>query len=86
MKVQIKCLIFSVVDRLNERSLKRFKTWIAASLLTFLAVAPTAWSAGAPSAPQIKQASVNGVTLAYQEQGDGAPVVFIHGCCTDSLC
>jgi pimeloyl-ACP methyl ester carboxylesterase len=35
------------------------------------------------SAPQIKQASVNGVTLVYQEQGDGAPVVFIHGCCTD---
>ena len=33
--------------------------------------------------PQIKQASVNGVTLVYQEQGDGAPVVFIHGCCTD---
>jgi pimeloyl-ACP methyl ester carboxylesterase len=42
-----------------------------------------AWSAGAPSAPQIKQANVNGVTLVYQEQGDGAPVVFVHGCCTD---
>jgi pimeloyl-ACP methyl ester carboxylesterase len=42
-----------------------------------------AWSTGAPSAPQIKQASVNGVTLVYEEQGDGAPVVFIHGCCTD---
>src|SRR6478609_6748178 len=42
-----------------------------------------AWSAGAPNAPQIKQASVNGVTLVYEEQGDGAPVVFIHGCCTD---
>ena len=42
-----------------------------------------AWSAGAPSAPQIKQASVNGVTLVYEEQGDGAPVIFIHGCCTD---
>ncbi len=83
MKMQIKCLVFSVADRLSERSVKRFKTWIAASLLTFLAVVPTAWSAGAPSAAQIKQASVNGVTLAYQEQGDGAPVVFIHGCCTD---
>jgi pimeloyl-ACP methyl ester carboxylesterase len=23
------------------------------------------------------------VTLVYQEQGDGAPVVFVHGCCTD---
>ncbi len=42
-----------------------------------------AWSAGAPNAPQIKQASVNGVTLVYEEQGDGAPMVFIHGCCTD---
>ncbi len=42
-----------------------------------------AWSAEAPSAPRIKQANVNGVTLVYQEQGDGAPVVFIHGCCTD---
>ena len=47
MKMQIKCLVFSVADRLNERSMKRFKTWIAASLLTFLAVAPTAWSASA---------------------------------------
>src|SRR6185312_4727510 len=42
-----------------------------------------AWSAGTSGAPQIKQASVNGVTLVYQEQGHGAPVVFIHGCCTD---
>ena len=42
-----------------------------------------AWSAAAPTAPQLKQASVNGVTLSYQEQGGGAPVVFIHGCCTD---
>lgn len=42
-----------------------------------------ACSAGTPSAPQVKQASVNGATLVYQEQGDGAPVVFIHGCCTD---
>jgi pimeloyl-ACP methyl ester carboxylesterase len=42
-----------------------------------------AWSAGAPSAPQIKTASVNDVTLVYQEQGDGPPVVFIHGCCMD---
>jgi pimeloyl-ACP methyl ester carboxylesterase len=50
--------------------------------LLLLAVSQ-AWSAGAPSAPQIKQASVNGVTLVYEEQGDGAPVVFIHGCCSD---
>jgi hypothetical protein len=34
---------------------------------------------GAPGGPQIKQVSVNGVTLVYEEQGDGAPVFFIHG-------
>lgn len=38
----------------------------------------------AQSAPRSMQASVNGVTLVYQEQGDGAPVVFVHGCCTDN--
>jgi pimeloyl-ACP methyl ester carboxylesterase len=42
-----------------------------------------AWSAGVPSAPQIKQATLDGATFVYQEQGDGAPVVFVHGCCTD---
>jgi len=42
-----------------------------------------AWSAGVLSAPQIKQATVDGATIVYQEQGDGAPVVFVHGCCTD---
>jgi pimeloyl-ACP methyl ester carboxylesterase len=35
------------------------------------------------SCSQIKQASVNGVTLVYEEQGDGAPLVFIHGNCAD---
>jgi pimeloyl-ACP methyl ester carboxylesterase len=40
-------------------------------------------SVEAPKAALIKEASVNGVALVYQEQGDGAPVVFIHGCCTD---
>ena len=48
-----------------------------------LLTAGQAWAAETPSAPQIKQASVDGVTLVYQEQGNGAPVVFIHGCCTD---
>lgn len=42
-----------------------------------------AWSAGTASDPQIKQASVDGVALVYQEQGDGAPVVFVHGAVTD---
>jgi pimeloyl-ACP methyl ester carboxylesterase len=40
-------------------------------------------SAEAPMAARIKAASVNGVALVYQEQGDGVPVAFIHGCCTD---
>src|SRR3954453_18893846 len=48
-----------------------------------LSTAGQAWSAGASTDPQIKQANINDVTLVYQEQGDGAPVVFIHGCCTD---
>ncbi len=34
-------------------------------------------------APQIKQASVNGAKLTYQEQGRGRPVVFVHGAITD---
>lgn len=38
-------------------------------------------SAGA--APQLKQVTIDGTAFSYQEQGDGAPVVFIHGCCSD---
>jgi len=34
-------------------------------------------------APQIKQASINGTKLTYQEQGRGRPVVFVHGAITD---
>jgi hypothetical protein len=48
-----------------------------------LATAGQAWSAGGATDPQVKQANVNDVKLVYQEQGDGAPVVFVHGCCTD---
>lgn len=47
-----------------------------------IVAAKPSWSAETPT-PEIKQASVNGVTLVYQEQGVGAPVVFVHGCCTD---
>ena len=50
-------------------------------LLLFVVGSPLL--AATPSAPQIKQASVNGVTLVYEEQGEGPTVVFIHGCCTD---
>lgn len=33
--------------------------------------------------PQINQASINGTKLTYQEQGQGRPVVFVHGAITD---
>jgi len=33
--------------------------------------------------PALKQASVNGVDLVYLEQGQGAPVVFVHGAFMD---
>ena len=62
-------------------NLRTVKVCLLCSFL-LMAIGCQTWS-GARNAPQIKQASVNGVTLDYQEQGDGAPVVFIHGCCTD---
>ena len=34
-------------------------------------------------APQIKRVSVNDTKLTYQEQGQGRPVVFVHGAITD---
>lgn len=33
--------------------------------------------------PTVRQASVNGVSLMYLEQGQGAPVVFVHGVLSD---
>ena len=35
------------------------------------------------SVPAIKQAKVDGATLAYLEQGQGVPVVFVHGSIAD---
>jgi hypothetical protein len=35
------------------------------------------------SPPAIKQSNVNGVTLPYLDQGQGAPVVFVHGAFSD---
>jgi pimeloyl-ACP methyl ester carboxylesterase len=63
---------------------RRFMLAVALLLSSagLLAVAE-ARSAEAPPGPQIKQASVNGVELVYQEQGDGPPLLFVHGCCTD---
>jgi pimeloyl-ACP methyl ester carboxylesterase len=37
----------------------------------------------APPTATIKQVNVNGVTLTYQEQGRGEPVLFVHGSHTD---
>jgi pimeloyl-ACP methyl ester carboxylesterase len=42
--------------------------------------APQTRSVGAPI---LKQATVNGVTLRYIEQGQGVPVVFVHGAISD---
>src|SRR5260221_8403842 len=39
--------------------------------------------AHATDPPQIKQASVNGVNLTYEEQGQGKPVVFVPGAVAD---
>jgi pimeloyl-ACP methyl ester carboxylesterase len=36
-----------------------------------------------PGGPEIKQVSNNGTILTYQEQGQGRPVVFVHGAITD---
>jgi pimeloyl-ACP methyl ester carboxylesterase len=38
---------------------------------------------GSVGAPALKQATVNGVTLRYLEQGTGAPVIFVHGAIAD---
>lgn len=47
-----------------------------------LLMTTNSWSAGSDSA-QSKQTTINGAIFNYQEQGDGAPVVFVHGCCSD---
>jgi pimeloyl-ACP methyl ester carboxylesterase len=38
---------------------------------------------GSAGEPALKQATVNGVTLRYLEQGTGAPVIFVHGSIAD---
>ncbi len=40
---------------------------------------PVAAAPSAPAAPALKQMKVNGVGLAYVEQGAGTPVVLVHG-------
>ena len=36
-----------------------------------------------PAFEDLKTAKVNGTTLAYREQGEGEPVVFVHGSLSD---
>lgn len=42
-----------------------------------------AWPVGAADAPPLRHLRVNGVDLAYVDQGTGAPVVFVHGSFSD---
>jgi hypothetical protein len=49
-----------------------------------LVLALIAWACSiatgqAQQSPTVKEINVNGTTLVYQEQGHGAPVVFVHG-------
>lgn len=41
------------------------------------------WELTGSGAPQIKQVSIDGTKVMYQEQGQGRPVVFVHGAITD---
>ena len=58
----------------------KFLTLLLTASLLVLAGCQTP---GPPSPPAIKTIDVNGVTLKYQEQGSGTPVVFVHGSHTD---
>lgn len=58
------------------------RAWVGIGALV-AAGCQTAPQASAGSAAAVKQMQVNGVNLAYQEQGRGVPVVFVHGCCAD---
>ena len=42
-----------------------------------------AWPVGAADAPPLRHLRVNGVDLAYVDQGTGAPIVFVHGSFSD---
>ncbi len=55
--------------------------FLAAIMMAVFALAGCALTR--PEAPQIKQASINGIKLSYQERGQGRPVVLVHGAITD---
>src|ERR1700756_1566656 len=50
--------------------------------LIFIATAPVL-QAGSTTAAEIKKATVNGIDLTYQQQGEGTPVVFVPGALSD---
>lgn len=51
--------------------------------LVLAAAAFTACQSPPPATPTVKTMDVNGARLAYVEQGQGAPVVFVHGAVSD---
>src|SRR5260370_39961426 len=52
-------------------------------LIVAASVVLLGYSLAQADSPQTKQASVNGVDLTYQEQGQGKPVVFVPGAGAD---
>src|SRR3954469_20034442 len=68
-----------MICHLTELKSLFYKLTLTCSLLL---IATNSWSAGSDSA-QSKQTTINGAIFNYQEQGDGTPVVFVHGCCSD---
>lgn len=60
----------------------RISQWLV-GVCVALVVGCQTLSDRSPAPPSIKQVNVNGVGLAYQEQGQGTPVVFVHGAVSD---
>jgi pimeloyl-ACP methyl ester carboxylesterase len=59
-------------------------TWRRVVWLAVLVISGgVAWPVGADDAPPLRHLRVNGVDLAYVDQGTGAPVVFVHGSFSD---
>jgi hypothetical protein len=68
----------SFINRRWEGTVRRSIVAIAAVILALAGYELTH-----AEAPEIKQVSVNGIKLTYQEQGQGRPIVFVHGAITD---
>jgi pimeloyl-ACP methyl ester carboxylesterase len=57
---------------------RRFKVTIATGIFALAGCVLTH-----SEAPQIKQISINSTKLTYEQQGQGRPIVFVHGAITD---